>query len=130
MCVIVDFNAILLAKEKLSTCPPSSLFVKEFNEMAMTTGLKDLGFIGNNLTWANNRQGQAFVATGLDRAFSNSKWLDTFVDPLVNHLPRIASDHNSIILSHRKCLSLKNNPYGFEEKWLSQETFSKVVEDS
>ena len=89
--MIRDFNAILLAQEKLSIRPPSSLSIKEFNEMSLAAGLNDLGFRGNNFTWANNWQGQAFVAARLDRAFSNAKWLDTFVDPVVNHLPIISS---------------------------------------
>eukprot|EP00268_Persea_americana_P061729 TRINITY_DN7830_c0_g1_i4.p1 TRINITY_DN7830_c0_g1~~TRINITY_DN7830_c0_g1_i4.p1 ORF type:complete len:367 (+),score=53.05 TRINITY_DN7830_c0_g1_i4:1557-2657(+) len=129
-CVIGDFNAILLAKEKLSLRPQSSLSVREFSEMAMAAGLTDLGFRGNNFTWANNRQGQAFVAARLDRAFSNSKWLDTFVDPVVNLLPRISLDHSPIILGHRHSLSFKNRPFRFEEKWLSREAFSEVMEDS
>lgn len=65
-----------------------------------------------------------------DRAFSNSKWLDTFVDPVVNHLPIISSDNSPIILSNRQCLSSKNRPFRFKEKWLSHESFSKVVEES
>ena len=40
--MIGDFNAILLAKEKLSLCPLSPLLVKEFSEMALAAGLKDL----------------------------------------------------------------------------------------
>ena len=128
--MIGDFNAILLAKEKLSTRPPSSLSLKEFNEMTMASGLKDIGFRGNSFTWANNRHGQAFVAARLDQAFCNSRWLDSFVDSVVNHLPRIASDHSPIILSHRKSISFKNKPFRFEEKWHSHDSFPKVVEDS
>lgn len=79
-CVIDDFNAILLAKEKLSLRLHSSLLVKEFSEMALTASLRDLGFKGNSFTWANNREGQAFVAARLYRAFSNFNWLDTYVD--------------------------------------------------
>ena len=129
-CVIGDFNAILLAKEKFSTLPNSALSVKDFNDMALATGLKDLGCRGNSFTWSNNRQGQAFVAARLDRAFANTKWLDSFDDPLVNHFPRIASDHSPLLLSHRTCLPFKNTPFRFEEKWPSHESFSKVVEES
>ena len=76
-CVIGGFTTILLAKEKLNLRPPSSLSVKESSEMALAVGLKDMGFKGNRFTWANNRQGQAFVAARLDKAFSNSNWLDS-----------------------------------------------------
>lgn len=101
-CVIGDFNAILFDNEKFSTRPPSPLAVREFHEMALAAGLKDLGFKGNKFTWANNRQGLTYVAARLDRAFSNSKWLETYVDLVVNRLRRISSDHSPIILAHRQ----------------------------
>lgn len=41
--IIGDFNAILLASLKISTRPPASISVKDFNDMVMSTGLKDLG---------------------------------------------------------------------------------------
>ena len=129
-CVIGDFNAILLGKEKLSTRPPSSLSVKDFNDMVLASDLQDLGFRGSSFIWANNRQGQAFVAARLDRAFSNVSWLDSFEDPMEHHLPRIASDHSPILLSHNKSSALKNIPLKFEAVWLSHASFSKVVEDS
>ena len=109
--VIGDFNAILLAKEKLSLRPPSSLSVRDFSEMAMAAGFTDLGFKGNSFTWANNRQGLAFVAARLGKAFSNSKWLDTYVYPVVNHLPRISSYQSPIILGQRQNLSFINKPF-------------------
>ena len=47
--MIGDFNTILMAKEKLSIHPPSSLSVKDFNDMILSYGLKDLGFNSNRL---------------------------------------------------------------------------------
>lgn len=114
--MIGDFNAILMAKENLSTRPPSSLLVKDFNDMILSTGLKGLGFSGNRFTLANNRQGQAYVAARLDRAISNSTRLDFFDDPIVNHLPRLSSDHSPILLSHRKILPQKNIPFKLPHK--------------
>lgn len=98
--------------------------------MVLVSGLKDLGFRGNNCNWANNRQGQEYVVARLDHAFSNSTRLDNFEDPIVNHLPRLAFDHSLLFLSHRKSFSLKNIPFKFEEIWLTHATFSKVVETS
>lgn len=128
--IIGDFNAILLASLKISTRPPASISVKDFNDMVMSTGLRDLGYRGNSFTWANNRNGQAYVAARLDRAFSNTSWLDNFSDPSVTHLPRLCSDHSHLLLSHRKKLSPKNFPFKFEEMWLSHDSFLKVVETS
>lgn len=128
-CAIGDFNAILLASEKLSTRPPSAYSVKDFNDMVLATGLIDLGFKGNFFTWANNRNGLAYAATRLDKAFSNSAWRNNFIDPVVKHLPRICFDHSPILLSHRIRLPTKNPPFKFEPMWLSHATFDKVVEN-
>ncbi|XXG88202.1 hypothetical protein AAC387_Pa12g0446 [Persea americana] len=129
-CVIGDFNSILLASEKHNIRPSSSPSVKEFNDMVLSSGLKDLGFRGNSFTWANNWQGQAYLAARLDRAFTNSPWLDRFVDPMITHLPRMSSDHSSLLLSHRIRSLPKNTPFKFEEMWLSHNSFKSLVEQS
>lgn len=98
--------------------------------MVLATGLKDLGFRGNTYTWANNKHGQAYVAARLDRAFSNTSWLDSFVDPLITHLPKLCSDHSPLLLSHRTRLSSANIPFKFEAMCLSHDSFFKVVETS
>lgn len=97
-CVIGDFNSILLAIEKLSIRPSSSSSVKDFNDMVLASGLKDLGFRGNSYAWANNGYGLAYVAIRLDRAFVNAYWMDNFDDPMVTHLPRLSSDHSPLLV--------------------------------
>ncbi|XXG49475.1 hypothetical protein AAC387_Pa02g3652 [Persea americana] len=129
-CVIGDFNSILLASEKLSLRPSSSPSVTDFNNMVLSTGLKDLGYKGNTFTWTNNSEGQAYVAARLDRAFTNSIWLDTFSDTSVSHLPRLSSDHTPLLLSHKSKSFPKNSPFKFEEMWLSHSSFQAVVERS
>lgn len=98
--------------------------------MVLSSGLKDLGYKGNCFTWANNRLGQAYVAARLDRAFSNSSWLNHFPDPSVQHLPRISSDRSPLLFSHNSNPSLKNSPFKFEEMWLTHSSFKYVVERS
>lgn len=96
--------------------------------MVLATGINDLGYKGNCFTWANNRNGQAYVATRLDRSFSNTNWLDNFIDLIITHLPRLYSDHSPLLLSHRPRLPSKNIPCKFEAMWLSHDSFLKVVE--
>lgn len=119
-----------MGSEKLSIWLPSPTSVKGFHEMVQASGLNDLGFRGNSYTWANNRKGHAYVVAKLDRALANVNWMDSFDDSILSHFPRLSSDHNPIVLSHRKHLSPGNIPFKFEEMWLSHESFSTVVENS
>lgn len=48
--VIGDFNATVLASEKLSIHPPPASSVKDFNDMVLAVGLINLGFKGNPFT--------------------------------------------------------------------------------
>lgn len=98
--------------------------------MVLATGLKDLGYKGNSFTLENNRKGQAYVAAMLDRAFTNTHWLDNLFNPFVTHPPRLCSNHNPILPSHRIQLSAKSIPFKFEAMWLSHDSFLKVVETS
>lgn len=103
--VIGDFNAILHATKKKSRRPANATAMRDFQLMVVSTGLIDIGFKGNNFTWANNRKGASYVTARLDRLLVNQSWIDSFRDPVLDHLPRQASDHNPFLLSHRPSIS-------------------------
>ena len=56
--------------------------------------------------------------------------MDNSDDPTINHLPRLASDRNPILLSHRVQFSPWNTPFKFEEMRMSHDTLYAVVENS
>lgn len=56
--------------------------------------------------------------------------MENFVDLVINHLPRLCSDHSPLLLSHRISFPAINLPFKFEAMWLSHVTFAKVVERS
>ena len=96
--------------------------------MVLAYGLKDLGFRGN--AWANNRQGQAYIAARLDRAFSIASWLDNYADPIPTHLRRLSSEKSLLLLSRRNRFSSKKVHFKFEAMWLSHNSFFEVEETS
>ena len=57
-CCIGDFNAILYAAAKQSTCPPSAMHMEEFRCDLEENGLADLGYRGFPFTWTNRRLGR------------------------------------------------------------------------
>lgn len=62
----VTFNSTLSTLEKLSFKP--SRFVRDFQQMLLSSGLQDMGFSGSKFTWSNNRRDIAYVAARLGRA--------------------------------------------------------------
>ena len=46
--------------------------------MLLHCGLIDLGFLGNQFTWNNGREGDAYVQQRLDRACATPKWREIF----------------------------------------------------
>uniref|UniRef100_A0A803MPB9 CCHC-type domain-containing protein n=1 Tax=Chenopodium quinoa TaxID=63459 RepID=A0A803MPB9_CHEQI len=60
--------------------------------------LEDLGFIGHNITWSNNRGRVENIQERLDRFMENRAWRDTFKGSFVSHLMKRKSDHLPILL--------------------------------
>ncbi|XP_038978394.1 uncharacterized protein LOC120108761 [Phoenix dactylifera] len=91
--------------------------VKEFQDFLTLSGLIDMGFSGSKFTWCNNQQGQARVWERLDRACATAGWIQSFPDHHVSHLPRIASEHNPLLVSTDSYIPVHSS-FRFEKIWL------------
>lgn len=82
-----DFNALLSTEDKKRECHIGQRcpFLGKFLD---GNNLHDLGFHGPPFTWQRERTFER-----LDRAISNSAWLQSFPNCLVTHLVRIKSNH-------------------------------------
>lgn len=63
----------------------------------------------------------------LDRAMANRHWIKIYPSSVVNHLPIIGSDHDSIILNTKSKKFHKLNRFRFEAKWLLKDKFMSIV---
>lgn len=126
-CVLGDFNSIISASKKYSL-RPSRLNLK-FQQLVLSSGLQDMSFSSNKLTWSNNRKTSGYVAARLDKALCNQLWLFISNDPLLTHLPKFSSDHCPLFLSHIRRPLAPLAPFKFE-MWIHHPDFLSLVADS
>ena len=84
-----------------------------------------LKFKGPRFTWA-----RGLLFKRLDRALCNSDWLTKFADNSVLHLPKVASDHRSVLVCFEKVVSRyrRSRPFRFLAPWLTHEQFNSFVQ--
>lgn len=120
-----DFNAYLSSGEKRGGRSVSS-GRKMFQSFIQVDGLKDLGFKGPQFTW---RRGTTFER--LDTAIGNFDWLRNFPDILVFHLPRLKSDHKSLLLSKDSSMvNRPSRPFRFLAYWVQHPSFRNFVREN
>lgn len=86
-----------------------------------------MGFLGPKYTWTNCREDGALVRTRIDRAHANSEWLEIFPEAKVFHLPRLCSDHNSILLTTNPSNPRGSRPFRFEPAWMKHPNFKTIT---
>ena len=97
--LVGDFNCTLEAKEKKSGKPfKVNREIQKFQSFIQQIDLLDLGYQGPSHTWCNNRHGLARVWKRLDHTFASDRLLDLFLETIVTHLTRFASDHYLLLI--------------------------------
>lgn len=87
-----DFNILLNSNEKRGGIACDMNTVEEFREAVDLCELRELGCMGYEFTWNNNRAGEENVQERLDRFFANKEWCDLFKAAFVTNLPRRKSE--------------------------------------
>jgi exonuclease III len=93
-----DFNLILKSNEKLGGNGIDYHHTNMFNQTLNNCNLTDLGYKGDQFTWANNQLDNDHIKERLDRFCANSNWITFFPRYCNYHLLRYTSDHNPILL--------------------------------
>lgn len=62
------------------------------------TNLINLGFSGIKFTWTNCRDSDALIRTRIYKAHANADWINLFPETQVTHLPRLTTDHCTVLL--------------------------------
>jgi hypothetical protein len=124
--LIGDFNEILYSHEKEGGNPRPQQFMQAFRDVLYDCNLEDLGFSGDKFTWRGGR-----ICERLNRALANDAWLAMHPHASLHHLDSMRSDHRSILLETevQPEVTTKGSPK-FQAKWLREESFHTVVEQS
>jgi len=92
----------------------------------------DLGYVENEFTWWNRRDGQASMEECLDRFYGDVEWVARFPSFGVSHLDEKVSYHLTITLDNRPTERRKKRVMRrrFEMMWVNDDRCDKAVEDS
>ncbi|KAG6664002.1 hypothetical protein CIPAW_02G061300 [Carya illinoinensis] len=94
-----NFNEVLSNGEKCGGAVRPFTHIKTFRGAIEESGLTNMGFIGNNCTWSNGRQGKAFTKERIDRVFYNLKWSKGFPSSKLYTLLALSSYHCPLLIT-------------------------------
>lgn len=98
-----DFNEVLSSSEQLGRVGRRANQMNGFQEAVHDCELVDLGFVGYDYTWIDNREDE--VRCPLDRAFATQAWIQLFPHSRVCHLNPSKSDHLPIMVEIRNTVA-------------------------
>lgn len=126
--VIGDCNEITGPSDKWGGAPPDQWRLKLFQDFIDNGQLRDLHFQGPQFTWFVIRHGRVFIKQRLDRAMGNLSWCTAQPRTQIFHLPKLGSDHRSILLDTQPMEIRAPRPFRFEHFWITHAEFSSLIE--
>lgn len=86
----------------------------------------DVELMGQKFTWSNLRKGKDLIQVRLDRFIISGNWgIGPSLKLIV--LPRMVSDHNSLLLWNTTNATRKNYPFQYEIMWNSHSEFKDCI---
>ncbi|KAG2561483.1 hypothetical protein PVAP13_8KG161604 [Panicum virgatum] len=119
-----DFNELLAAEEQIGANEREQWQMAAFSDAVNDCRLMDLGYHGLPYTWDNRQDADRNVKARLDRALGDDKFLESFGDTEVFHIPLAESDHCGILVEVRQKTLVrpgrgrrKAKPFRYENMW-------------
>ena len=130
-----DFNLLLMASEKKGGDAFNVQEAEILRNAMEVCSFIDMGFVGYEYTWSNNRGGEANIQERLDRFFVNEMWKQKFPGSYVSHLTKRKSDHLPLMVcvkgsNNRVSRNKKTKWFRFEAMWLRESESGEVVDSA
>lgn len=130
-----DFNLMLTGDEKKGGNDFKQNEANIFRSAIDRCGLEDMGYMGYEFTWSNNRGDEENIQERLDRFLANRTWRMAFPGSFVSHLTKRNLDHLPILLTLKGCPKVKKPKrrrklFRFEEMWMREEESTEVIEEA
>ncbi|XP_026452171.1 uncharacterized protein LOC113352577 [Papaver somniferum] len=128
--ILVDFNVITCAEEKICGKAPNKRSMLDFSNCIDDCGLIQAPKSGLQHSWSNGQHGNKRILCSLDKAMFNQLWLQNYADWGFKIRLRIASDHDPIFGGCANIPKPKKSPYKFQKMWISHPNFMETVQKS
>lgn len=116
-----------VATKNIGVRPFVSSSNDHFYQVRLNYGLTNIRFSRNPFTWCSGQKGYCQIKERLDKLVVNGEWMILFPHPVIQHLPREASDHAQIILYTCGKLPKGPKPFCFKNFWLRDESSWNVI---
>ena len=124
-----DFNEIRSPDEKIGGVLRQPWSFVDFNNMLSDCHMRDLPFIGNNMTWSNKKKDN-LIQCWLDRGFANDEWHALFPESKITYLEMIESDHRPAVIQIRKHSDHGRKCFTFDQRLLENEELRPIIAES
>ncbi|KAA3481886.1 reverse transcriptase [Gossypium australe] len=127
-----DFNSITSMNEKSGGAPFDRTSTAPFRDLINDLQLIDFGFVGLPFTWARGNSQHTRIQCRLDRTLGNIEARHKWAECLIQHLPRLNSDHAPLLirLNGNPPPARALRPFRFQAAWLQHPEFHTLVQDN
>ncbi|XP_042962572.1 uncharacterized protein LOC122296840 [Carya illinoinensis] len=129
--VLGDFNIIRNDLERRGGRPRQYAAMEEFNSFIDSTGLSEMRYSGNRLSWCNGHEGASRSWACLDRVLMSAEVLSLFPDAHLDYLGRSTSNHSPMVIRlTNSSTSYGFPPFKFHQMWVKHEVLMECVKVS
>lgn len=129
-CVIGDLNNVISQNDKRGGASYPRWLIEDFNEALSDMGLTDMNIVGHQYTWERGGGSEDWTEVRLDRALTNSSWLELFPLAKLYNLEGSTSDHSPLLLvPHQKPTNSCQRRFRFKNAWLTEPMCAQLTRD-
>lgn len=130
--LIGDFNQVAQQDDKRGGRLARGCGYNRMRRMIDTCCLIGVDFSGPRFTWTNGQPERFLIEQRLDQAWCNDLWQERFGSMVLQHLPRIQSDHHPLFVTiDASRLSPSGpKPFKFLACWMLHKDFQKFMNDA